>query len=146
MWSKQDYQDDSRGTYLEYRNEAIYLITNAEGSSSSIYADISPLNANIEFDVDNYDYFIECEIDNRNGRDYKLELVGSSSNVALLGDGWNNVAFEINNVYTATYPLTVVNETANRLIGIQIKKGSMPLTLETDSGSIKIKIVREPKA
>ena len=138
QWYKQDYQQTERGTYIEYVNTQLQAVTNPEGSSTTLYADISPLAGSVEYDA-NYNYYLEVEGDNAAANTYQLNFAGANASI-FTGENTN---IETQGAYSMKLPLTLAVEGASRLITIQIRKDTVvnadpPLT-------VKMRIVREPK-
>ena len=146
LWSKQDYQETSRGTYIIYDNELIECVTNLDGSSTSLYADISPIATNFEYD-ENYNYYLELYYDNAidgstNNNSYKVQLAGGATNTVFIPDNWTEYVIEAHASNRVHLPLMLGSETANRYIVLQIRKLE---TVDNSTMFITAKIIREPK-
>lgn len=141
LWNKQDYQEDSRGTYIRYADGFIECVTNADGSSSTLYADISPLTGNFIYD-DSFNYYLNFEYENPTENEYRIQLTSGSA-VMFTADGWSELIPHILDGSTELLPLALSNDSAARLITIQVRK----IYIHDANGIMrfKAKIIREPK-
>ena len=143
LWTKQDYQETSRGTYIAYNaaREAIECVNNPGGSSTTLYADVSPNATSFTYD-DSYNYFLEFNYENTGDNSYKLQLTGSSSNVVFSADGWSEYVIEANAADVVQLPLQLAGESASRFINLQVRKVTVS---DNSSMYFTTHIMREPK-
>lgn len=144
LWNKQQFQEDTRSTYIEYDSslEELKCIYNPNGTTTTLYADISPLVGEFVYE-DSYNYFLEIEYSNGGGS-YRFTHAGTNACIFAFD---SSVPEFIPNTYdsdTELIPLSAYNVGVSRLITIQIRKGD-----NTDADTplaFKARIIREPKA
>lgn len=141
LWYKQDYLEDTRGTYISYDNGRLYCHYNPEGSSSTLYADIAPYTGEFVYD-DSFNYFLEFSYDNPGANTYKLTAAGANYSIFNHDDTWTEYMPNTQTSETVLLPLALSVESATRFITIQIRKDT---ATEVNPLSFTARIIREPK-
>lgn len=143
LWSKQDYYDYSRMTYIEHNGEGndITFCYNPNGNSSTVYLDARATPAGFVFD-DSYDYALRIEYNTDSTIETQLSLVGLSDSI-FKADGWGGTGLQQYNHVETILPLTVSNAQGDRLLSIQARaSGSYPTYMEA---RFKFELVRKAK-
>lgn len=143
LWSKQDYYEPSRMTYIEHNGEGnnISFIYNPDGDSSTMFLDARATPAGFVID-DSYDYALRILYDSPADMETLLSLVGLNDSI-FKADGWSGTGLLQYNHVETVLPLSVSNVQGDRLLSIQAKvSGSYPVYLDA---YFAFELVRKPK-
>lgn len=143
LWSKQDYYDTDRMTYIEHNGEAnsLTFMYNPDGNSSTMFLDARATPAGFAID-DAYDYGLRIKYDAAINMETLLSLVGPNDSM-LKAYGWSGTGLLQYNHTETILPLITSNAQGDRLLSIQAKVSGSYQSIET--ARFTFELVRKAK-